>query len=61
MNEKKMAELLKMLGNENRLLILEALMQNQMVVGDIAKKNTKHYAICTITAFGSIKSSWRIR
>lgn len=38
MNEKKMAELLKMLANENRLLIFNALLQKPMTVSDIAKR-----------------------
>ena len=35
-NAKKIAELLKMLANENRLLILCALMKQPMPVGEIA-------------------------
>ena len=35
---KQLAELLKMLANENRLLIFCALMDAPMTVGDIAKK-----------------------
>lgn len=34
---KQIAELLKVLGNDNRLLILCALMQQPMTVGEIAK------------------------
>lgn len=34
---KKIAELLKVLANENRLLILCALMQQSMTVGEISK------------------------
>lgn len=36
-NAKKLAELLKVLANENRLLVLCALMQRPMVVNEIAK------------------------
>lgn len=35
-NAKKIAELLKMLANENRLLILCSLMKHPMTVGEIA-------------------------
>lgn len=59
---KQIAELLKMLANENRLMILCALIETPLTVGDIAKKipNIKQSALSQhltlLKAFGILNS-----
>ncbi len=53
---KTIAELLKLLANEHRLLILCALIKGQLTVGDI-HKCTKYYGIRTFPTSKPTKNS----
>ena len=47
---KKIAELLKLLANEHRLLILCALIQGKLTVGEIHKHAPQYYRLCLVSA-----------